>query len=216
MQALGFTLLDFNPAKDNVIKIALIIKGTNADLSPGKGLVDGRFHGLLHIIEINVDFSSLDIPYDLEVMELSVFPWNPLLGKNEVFPGSLIDDEDLAGVRVGLFAEVEVIKVGRILVIEEEAEVTMPSRGLGGLDPGGENEGAHDFVFEQSNTVGAAKGGAISGDSEELVDLVAIHGGKFPLTIIGGLPCAGILGEVFLVDHGEFFFGLSRKRGQGG
>ena len=216
MQALGFTLLDFNPAKDNVIKIALIIKGTNADLSPGKGLVDGRFHGFLHIIEVDVDCSSLDIPYDLEVMELSVFPWNPLLGKNEVFPGSLIDDEDLAGVRVGLFAEVEVIKVGRIRVLEEEAEVTMPSRGLGGLDPGGENEGAHDFVLEQSNAVGAAKGGAISGDSEELVDLVAIHGGKFPLTIIGGLPCAGILGEVFLVDHGEFFFGLSRKRGQGG
>ena len=212
MQALGLTLLDLNPAKDNVIKIPLVIKGPNTDLSPGKSLVDGRLHGFLHIIEVDVDCSSLDIPYDLEVMKLSVFPWNPLLGKNEVFPGSLIDDEDLARVRVGLFAKVEVIKVGRILVIEEEAEVTMPSRGLGGLDPGGENEGAHDFVLEQSNAVGATKGGAISGDSEELVDLVAIHGGEFPLTIIGGLPCAGIFGEVFLVDYGEFFFGLNGKR----
>ena len=62
--------------------------------------------------------------------------------------------------------------------------------------------------------MGATKGGAISGDSEELVDLVAIHGGEFPLAIIGGLPCAGILGEVLLVDHGEFLFGLDRKRGQ--
>ena len=59
-------------------------------------------------------------------MKLAVFPWNPLLGKDKVFPGSLIDDEDLARVRVGLFAKVEVIKVGRILVIEEKAEVAMP------------------------------------------------------------------------------------------
>ncbi len=216
MKTLRLAFLDLNPTKDDIIKISFVVKGSDADLAPGKGLVDRRLHWFLHIVEVNVDFSGFDIPYDFEVMKLAILPRNSLLGENKVFPGGLVHDEYLARVWVRLLAEVEVVKVGRILIIEEEAKVTVPSGCLCGLDPGSKNEGAHDLVFEESNAVGAAKGGPIFGNSEKLEDLVAIDGSQFPFSVVSGLPCAGILGEVFLVDHWEFFFGLDGKGAQDG
>ena len=141
-------------------------------------------------------------------MELTVLPRDAFLGQNKVFSGSMIDDKDLARVGIWLFPEVEVVEVGRILVVEEEAEIAVTPGGLGCLDPGGENKGSNDLVLKESYAVRAAEGGAISGDAEEFVDLVAIHGGEFPFGVVGGLPCAGILGEVLLVNDREFLVGM--------
>ena len=94
--------------------------------------------------------------------------------------------------------------MGGILVVEEEAEVTVAPGGLGGLDPGGEDEGPYDLVFQECNAVGAAEGGAVFGDAEKFKDLVALYGGEFPLAVVGGLPGTGVLGEILPVDEWDF------------
>ena len=40
VQALGLPLLDLDSAEDDVIEVAPVVEGADADLSPGEGLVD--------------------------------------------------------------------------------------------------------------------------------------------------------------------------------
>ena len=85
VQALGFPFLNFDSSKDYVIEVALIVKGANADLSPGKGLIDRRFDRVLHVIKVDVDLPGFHVSHDLKIVELAVFPWNAFLGQDEVF-----------------------------------------------------------------------------------------------------------------------------------
>ena len=96
MQALGLPFPDLDPAQDDVVEVSPVIEGADSNLAPGKGLVDGRLHGFLHVVEVDVYFATLDVPDDLKVMELAVLPGDAFLGEDEVLPGSMIDDEDLA------------------------------------------------------------------------------------------------------------------------
>ena len=96
MEAFGLPFLDFNSVKNDVIKVTLVVEGSDTDLPPGEGLVDGRFYRLLHIIKVDVDFSGIHISHDLEIVKLAVLPRNSLLGEDQVLPGGMVDNEDLA------------------------------------------------------------------------------------------------------------------------
>ena len=96
VEAFGLPFLDFNSVKNDVIKVTLVVEGSDTDLPPGEGLVDGRFYRLLHIIKVDVDFSGIHISHDLEIVKLAVLPRNALLGEDQVLPGGMVDNEDLA------------------------------------------------------------------------------------------------------------------------
>ena len=70
--ALGLALLDFETAEDDVVEIAHVVKGSDSDLAPGEGLVDGGLDGLRHVVEVDLDLTALHVAHDLEVVELAV------------------------------------------------------------------------------------------------------------------------------------------------
>ena len=78
----------------------------------------------------------------------------------------------------------QVVEVGGVLIVEEEAEVAVTPGSLGGLDPGGENEGADDPVLEQRDAVRAAERRAIAGDPEKFEDLVAVDVREFLSSVV--------------------------------
>ena len=137
--ALGSALLDFETAEDDVVEITHVVKGSDSDLAPGEGLVDGGLDGLRHVVEVDLDLTALHVAHDLEVVELAVLPGDAFLDHGEIGARGLVDDEDLTRILIGDFAEVEVVIVGGVLVVEEESEVAVAAGGLRGLNARGEH-----------------------------------------------------------------------------
>jgi hypothetical protein len=197
--------LDLDAVEGEVVEVASVVEGTDADLSPGEGFIGGGFDGLFHVIEKDVDAPGFDIADDFEFVPLAVFPGDAIFALGDGCSRRVVDDEDLAGVGVGLFAEVDVVEFGGALVVEEEAEVAVAAGGLRGLDAGGELKGADEDVLAEGNAVWAAVGRVVVGLAEKFVDLVVVDGGEFPLVGVGGLPFGEVAGEVLGEEDWERF-----------
>ncbi len=97
----------------------MVVERADADLAPRERFIFGCHVGLLHVVKIDFHCAILHTASDLHVV--------PTFGPRRA--SSLIDgdhgtrggvyNKDLAGVRIGLRAEVGVIKVIRVLVAPE-------------------------------------------------------------------------------------------------
>lgn len=137
-----------------------------------------------------------------------VVPRDVVFVLSEGFAWSAVHDHDLSAVGVGAGAEMDVVEMGRVLVVEEDTAVAMISGIFRTPDTEGEGEVAEIEVLDQGDVIRAANLGLVvvfsSVDSEDVVLLNLAVG---PALLVGGFPAFETLFEVFTEDEWEF--GLS-------
>ena len=74
----------------------------------------------------------------------------------EIFCRRAVNDKNLVGVVVGLFAQMDVIEMPRVLIAEDQAHVAVPIIRLGAQHVGFEHEVADHHIFDQREVQGAA------------------------------------------------------------
>lgn len=103
----------------NIIKVAMIVEGTQPHAAPGEGLVLGPHAGLPHVVEKNFDQARSRIVPNFYLVpsirprcRVSVF-------QSDRLTVATVDDHDLAGMGIGLCSQMDVVKMSRILTAPE-------------------------------------------------------------------------------------------------
>jgi hypothetical protein len=115
----------FAPDPD-LIEHARVVERSDAEPAVTEGLVVGGHHRGLHVVEVNLDKTVMHISDNADMVP-SVGPrgsLGPLLGDRD--PGLSIDQKDAVGGIIGLLAEMNIIKMTRILMAEKQADVAVP------------------------------------------------------------------------------------------
>lgn len=131
------------------------------------------------------------------------------------FAWRAVHDHDLSAVGIGAGTEMDVVEMGRVLVVEEDTAVAMVSSVFCTADTEGDDEVAELDVLDQSDVIRAANLGLIvvfsRVDSEDVVLLNLAVG---PALLVGGFPAFETFFEVFTEDEWEFGLGvIGKERG---
>ena len=122
-------------------------------------------------------------------------------------------DHDLAAVWVRLCAEVGVVEIGGVLMVEDDAAVAVVARVLRAADFEGEHEVRDAHVFDQSDVQGAAKrrlvGALALVDAE---DGIPVHHAMRPARRVHDVPAVKALFKVLAEDERQST-GQQRIRG---
>ena len=171
----------------------------------------GDVGGFLHVVEVDLDETRRDGPDDFHPVPGGVFPGSAgagLLGDGDA--RGVVDEEDLVRMRVGLFAEVDVVEIRRILVAEDDAHVAVTARGLFGHDAGGEDEVADNASFADRDVDRTAVGWVVLRAAEDFEGGIAVGLGDLPCLRVGGSPGVGTFRKVVRKDHGQLRGGEDR------
>ena len=109
----------------DVVEVADVIEGSEANSSFAEGLVGRSHDGRFQIVEIDRDFSAVSIADDPSTVP-AVCPRSSR-GRlcRDLFASFVVHDKDLIGVVVSLLAEVHVIEMRVILIPKEQAQRLM-------------------------------------------------------------------------------------------
>jgi len=110
----------------DVIPQAHVVKSPESDAAVQEGLVVRDVAGCLHVIKVDLDEPGRGGAFDSDLMPFTDLPRSARSGFfRNGDAGRLVDEKDLVRVRVGFFAEVDVVEIGRILIAEDHAHVTV-------------------------------------------------------------------------------------------
>ena len=136
-------------------------------------------------------------------------PGNLVLVLSDRFARGAVDDHDLPTVGIGLRAEVDIVEVRRILMVEEDAAVAMIASVLRAADAEGENEVTEFDILDESDVVGATNLGLVVVlPRVDAKDVVPVYFAMCPSIRVGQVPALEPVLEVFAKDEGKFAFAL--------
>ena len=191
------------PPEFDVVKVIHVIKGTDADPALAECLIGGGHDGLFHVVEEDLNCAFTGIALNLDLMPL-VVPRHLVLVVGKCFPGGAIDDHDLTAVRIGTGAEVDVVKVRGVLVVEEDTTVAMVAGVFGASNPKGKNKVTELHVLDEGDMEGTAHLWFVIVfariNPEDLVPLDIPVG---PPLGVGGFPAFDALFKIFAEDERE-------------
>ena len=202
------TCRNLPPPKFDIVEVVHIVEGTNANPAFAESLVTGGHDGLLHVVEEDFDRALLGVALYLDLMPL-VGPRNLIFVFSECLSRCAIDDHDLTAVRIRTCAEMDVVEMGWVLMVEKDAAVAMVSGVLRTADAEGEDEVAQLDVLDQGDVVWAAHLGLVivlAGIDSE--DVVLLHLAMSPTFWICQIPTFESFFEVFAEDKREVGFGV--------
>ena len=119
-------VLSLLSADPNGVEHPSVVEGADAEPAVGEGPIVSGHSWRFHVVEVNLDQAILDRADDPDMVP-AVGPGRssgPLLGDRDA--GLAVDLEDAIGSRIGLLAQMDVVEVAGILVVEEQAEVAVP------------------------------------------------------------------------------------------
>ena len=122
----GGDLFDCHPVQLEVVPQPHVVKGPESDAAVQEGLVVRDVAGCFHVVKVDLDEPGRGGAFDFDLMPFTDLPRSARSGFfRNGDAGRLVHEKDLVRVRIGFFAEVDVVEIGRILIAEDQAHVTV-------------------------------------------------------------------------------------------
>ena len=188
----------------DVVKIIHVIKRTNANATLAKSLVHDLHVRIFHVVEINFNRALGGISHQLHLMPGFILPRRLVFIFGHGFPRSVLHDHDLATVRIRAGAQMHIIEIMWILIVEKHAAVAMIARVLGAAHTKCDHKVSHLHVPDQGDVIRAAHPGlVIILSTIDSKDVVASHLTMRPAFLISRLPSLVPLLKVLLKNQRE-------------
>ena len=122
----GLGFLFCRPPDFDVVDLAGIIEGTEADKAWAEIFIFGGHDRNGHVVEIDFDGTVGDFPLETNFVPDVQPPTNASgSGLGDVGAGRIVHEENVMGVGVGFGGDVRVVELFRILKTEEETHIAM-------------------------------------------------------------------------------------------